>query len=164
MVRNPDYNPVFNALNDLDGFSTTGQLYIPFSGSLQEGELPAGSVYLLPLNYDGGPKLGTLNAENRFDSAKFTTATGAAIRAEIISYADASANSVLRISPLTPLANDTRYLVVLTNAIKDSKGQPTVMPNQFEYLIGDQDLLNPALGRVRELTKGWIQLASRFRC
>lgn len=159
-ARNPAYNPVFNALNDLDGFSTAGQLYIPFSGSLQEGVLPEGSVFLVPLSYTGGPKQGTLD-EVPFDLAKLASTS---IRAEVISYADAgaSANSVLRISPLTPLANDTRYLVVLTNAIKDTKGQPTVMPNQFEYLIGDQDLLNPALGRVRELTKGWIQLARGF--
>lgn len=159
-TRNPDYNPVFDALNDLDGFSTSAPIYIPFSGSLQEGPVSGNAAYLVPLSYDGGPKLGTLNEAAPFDLAKFSNTS---ITAEVISYADGDlTNSVLKINPTTPLANNTRYLVVLTNELKDANGNPTVVPSQYDYLAGDGDLLNPALAPAREFIQGWKQLAQGF--
>ncbi len=156
-ATNPDYNPVYDAISDLDGFSTVGQLSIQFSGSLAEGELPAGSAYLVPLNYDGGPKLGTLVTSSPFAGAP------AAIKAEVVSYTDGEfENSVVRLSPTAPLAKDTRYLVILTNTIPDADGEPTVMPTQYEYLIGDADLVSAALAPAREVIKGWYQLAQGF--
>jgi len=156
-ATNPAYNPVYDAISDLDGFSTVGQLTIPFSGSLAEGELPAGSAYLVPLNYDGGPKLGTLVTSSPFAGAP------AAIKAEVVSYTDGEfENSVVRLSPTAPLAKDTRYLVILTNTIPDADGEPTVMPTQYEYLIGDADLVSAALAPAREVMKGWYQLAQGF--
>ncbi|WP_370315736.1 hypothetical protein [Thalassolituus sp.] len=157
-TRNPDYNPVFDAISDLDGFSTVAPLYLKFSGELAAGTAPAGSVYLIPMNYTDGPKLGTLDTANPFDLANI-----AAVKAEVISYADGDmTDNVLRISPTTPLQNDTRYLVVLTDRLKDSDGEATKLPNQYKYLIGDDDLLNPALAPARAAMKGWYQLATGF--
>ena len=157
-TRNPDYNPVFDAISDLDGFSTVAPLYLKFSGELAAGTAPAGSVYLIPMNYTDGPKLGTLDTANPFDLANI-----AAVKAEVISYADGDmTDNVLRISPTTPLQNDTRYLVVLTDRLKDSDGEATKLPNQYKYLIGDDDLLNPALAAPRDAMKGWYQLATGF--
>merc|ERR1712000_379487 len=53
---------------------------------------------------------------------------------------------------------NTRYLVVLTNAITDVDGDATVMGSQFKYLIGDDDLLSAALAPVREAVQDWYQL------
>lgn len=157
--RNPEYNPVYDAMSDMDGFSTVGQLYIPFSGSLSEGELPAGSVYLVELDYgEAGPKVPDpqINEADPFGGE-------AAIKAEVVSYADGNLNnSVVRISPTEPLKNNTRYLVVLTNAITDVDGDATVMGSQFKYLIGDDDLLSAALAPVREAVQDWYQLAQGF--
>ncbi|MCD8523546.1 MAG: hypothetical protein LRY66_12335 [Saccharospirillaceae bacterium] len=159
-ATNPAYNPVFDAISDLDGFSTTGQLLIPFSGSLMTGELPGGAAFLVPLNYVGGAKLGTLDAANPFDLTKLAKT---AVRADVISFTDGDKeNSVLRISPTTPLASDTRYLVVLTNQIKDAAGKATQMPSQYKYIIGDEDLLSSALAGARTAAKGWIQLAQGY--
>jgi len=157
-TRNPNYNPVFDALSDLDGFSTVAPLYIKFSGELTAGAAAAGSVYLIPMNYTGGPKLGTLDTANPFDLANI-----AAVEAEVISYADGSlSDNVLRVSPTAPLMNDTRYLVVLTDRLKDSDGEVTKLPNQYAYLIGNEDLLNPALAPARTAMQGWYQLATGF--
>ncbi len=156
--RNPSYNPVYDALSDMDGFSTVGQLYIPFSASLEAGELAAGSAYLVPLNYDGGPKLGTLDTSAPFGSA-------AAIKADVVSYADGNdTDNVLRISPTSPLNNDTRYLVILTNNILDEDGDATKMPAEYEYLIGDEELLSASdsLQKARETMQGWYQLAQGY--
>ena len=156
--RNPSYNPVYDALSDMDGFSTVGQLYIPFSASLTAGELAAGSAYLVPLNYDGGPKQGTLNTSAPFGSA-------AAIKADVVSYADGNdTDNVLRISPTSPLDNDTRYLVILTNSILDEDGDATKMPAEYEYLIGDEELLSAsaALQAARTAMQGWYQLAQGY--
>ncbi|MCA6065075.1 hypothetical protein [Thalassolituus marinus] len=157
---NSEYNPVYDAISDLDGFSTVGQLHIPFSGSLAEGELPAGSAYLVPLNYgEDGPKLGELVLADPFDGLP----APAAIKADVISYTDGEfENSVVRLSPTAPLAKDTRYLVILTNTIPDADGEPTVMPTQYQYLLGDDDLLNEKLAPARTAIQGWYQLAQGF--
>ncbi|MCB2385359.1 Ig-like domain-containing protein [Thalassolituus alkanivorans] len=159
-ATNPAYNPVFDAISDLDGFSTTGQLLIPFTGSLTAGDLSGGAAFLVPLNYVGGPKLGTLDAANPFDLTKLAKT---AVKADVISFVDGDKeNSVVRISPTTPLANNTRYLVVLTNQIKDAAGKATQMPSQYKYIIGDEDLLSSALAGARTAAKGWMELAKGY--
>jgi Pla-1/cef family extracellular lipase len=158
--RNPAYNPVFDAISDLDGFSTSGQIHLKFTGSLSS-EVADGSVYLIPMNYvageDGktGPKFGVLDSAAPLNVAGMT-----GIEAEVISFADAdNSDTVLRISPTSPLSNDTRYLVVVTNNLKDSDGEAVKLPGQYEYLIGEDDLLNPALAPARSAMQGWYQLA-----
>ncbi|MCY0964434.1 hypothetical protein [Parathalassolituus penaei] len=154
---NPSYNPVYDALNDLEGFSTAGQIYVEFNGSLAS-EQPSGSVYLVPLNYDGGPKTGTLVSSSPFQYQKIP-----AIRVDVITDESGSINNnVLRISPLQPLMPDTRYLVVMLDNLEDANGNSVQMPSQYEYLIGDDDLLSAALGSVRTAVKGWKQLADGF--
>lgn len=154
---NSSYNPVFDALNDLEGFSTSGQIYIEFSGALA-ATAAAGSVYLVPLNYDGGPKLGTLVSSNPFLYQNIP-----AIRADVVSDEDGSINNnLLRISPLEPLMPNTRYLVVILDSLQDERGNPVGMPGQYEYLAGDDDLLSAALAPARTAIKGWKQLADGF--
>jgi hypothetical protein len=41
----------------------------------------------------------------------------------------------------------------------DADGEPTAMPSQYDYLIGNEDLLNTALAPARTAMQGWIQLA-----
>ena len=154
---NPSYNPVYDAINDLEGFSTAGQIFIEFSGSLA-AEQPSGSVYLVPLNYDGGPKTGSLVTSSPFQYQKIP-----AIRVDVMTDESGSvSNNVLRISPLQPLMPDTRYLVVMLDSMQDANGDSIGMPSQYEYLIGDDDLLSAALASVRTAVKGWKQLADGF--
>jgi trimeric autotransporter adhesin len=154
---NPNYNPVYDAINDLEGFSTSGQIYIEFNGSLA-AEQPAGSVYLVPLNYDGGPKKGTLVSDSPFQYLKIPP-----VQADVITDEEGTVNSnVLRISPLQPLMPNTRYLVVILKTLQDADGNNIDMPSQYQYLAGDDDLLSAALVAVRASVKGWKQLADGF--
>ncbi|WP_221797847.1 hypothetical protein [Oceanobacter mangrovi] len=153
---NSSYNPVYDALNDMDGFSTTAPFYIEFSGSL-DTDLTAGSVWLVPLAYDGNPKTGSLVASAPFG-------TPAAISAEVISYADAdSENTVLRISPTSPLSGSTRYLVIVLDSMLDADGNPITGSSQYQYLSDTSvESYVTSLASIKSTVEGWDTLASGF--
>ncbi|MFY0642027.1 MAG: Ig-like domain-containing protein [Bermanella sp.] len=134
------YNPIFSAAADLDGFSTTGQIDIPFSAAIDGTSLvtsgTGANVILIPLDYDD-PITGTLQA------GTFKSSGPAAIEATAITYASGDNNAVsgqgniLRISPTTPLLPKTRYLIVVTDGIKDASGLPVKGSNTYKALTAD---------------------------
>ncbi|EAT11860.1 hypothetical protein HF888_01880 [Bermanella marisrubri] len=170
------YNPIFSAAADLDGFSTTAQIDIPFSGALDQTTISTSgtdaNVLLIPLDYDD-PLTGSLQA------GKFKQSGPAAIKASAIAYASGDDNAqsgqgnVLRISPTEPLLPATRYLVVVTNGIHDAYGMPVTGSNtykaltaDFEFLIGDDaetqqkiDLSNN-LKQFQSLAEAYADVAS----
>lgn len=153
---NPDYNPVYSALHDLEGFSTNSPLYVHFNGALAS-EQANGSVYLVPLDYGDSPKTGSLNT-----SLPYRVNSIPAIQVEVVSMPGEVTNSTLKISPLEPLLSDTRYLVILLESLVDANGQAVDMPNQYEYLLGELDLLDAALAGARDSVQAWQQLAEGF--
>lgn len=157
-VRNPNYNPVFDAINDLDGVSVLAPMHIEFDGAL--AATPAqNSVYLVPLNYsDNNPKRGKLEETSPFNAARVGK-----IKLESIAYSNGSQGSnVLRISPLEPLMANTRYLLIVTSGLKDSKGASVEMPRQYRYLTGNGPLLQDKLVAVRTRAQSWYKLAQGF--
>lgn len=134
------YNPIFSAAADLDGFSTTGQIDIPFSGAISDASLVTtgadANVLLIPLDYDD-PLIGTLQP------ATFKSSGPATIEASAVAFASGDENAkagegnVLRISPTTPLLPATRYLVVVTDGIKDASGLPVKGSNTYKSLTAD---------------------------
>ncbi|MDP2505724.1 hypothetical protein [Oceanobacter sp. 3_MG-2023] len=155
---NPDYNPVYDAINDLDGFSATAPFDIAFDGELST-EVPSGSVYLVPLNYDGGPKLGSL-----VSSSPYLYQDIPAIRAEVVSYTDGSLNNnVLRISPEEPLLESTRYLVVVLDSLLGANDNQIDASTQYKYLSDpDLDAYVDELASAKVAIEGWQQLAEGF--
>jgi len=170
-ITDDGYNPIFNAAADLDGFSTTAQIDIPFSAALDESSLvTTGSnrnVVLIPLDYTD-PLTGTLSAQ------LFKASGPAAIEASVITYASngndavSGQGNVLRISPAVPLEPATRYLIVVTNGIKDAAGSPVTgsssykaLTSDIEFLIGDsqstQDslALSATLKQFQDLAAGY---------
>ena len=141
------YNPIFSAAADLDGFSTTGQIDIPFSGAIDGSSLvtsgATANVILIPLDYDD-PLTGEIQP------ATFKASGPAPIEASAIAFASGGNNAasgqgnILRISPTTPLLPKTRYLIVVTDGIKDASGLPVkgsstykALTADFTFLIGD---------------------------
>ncbi|WP_288354085.1 hypothetical protein [uncultured Marinobacter sp.] len=212
-------NPITNALDFMDGSSTTAQFDIKLSASINpdtlnftpviqgEGGAPAPNpqqnVFLLSLDFPGGDSLlnngshytklinelveeGTISAPERtsfpgetptFDlGLAFLAAqqnpsleTAGAVfdfnnefRAEVVSL-DGGTDNVLRITPLRPLDPKKKYLVVVTNEIKDDAGDPIVGSPSYQDLGDpDQPLGNSALAPVRGAILGWERLATGY--
>ncbi|AZT83368.1 hypothetical protein EHN06_07295 [Marinobacter sp. NP-4(2019)] len=215
-----DENPITNALDFMDGSSTTAQFDIKLSGSIDpdslnftpviegEGGAPAPNpqqnVFLLSLDFPGGDSL--LNSGSHYtnlinqlvedgeispapDRTSFPGETptfdlglaflqaqqnpsletaGAVFdfnnefRAEVVSL-DGGTNNVLRITPLRPLNPKKKYLVVVTNEVKDNTGDPIVGSPSYQNLSNtDEPIGNVALAPVRGAIQGWESLATGY--
>jgi pimeloyl-ACP methyl ester carboxylesterase len=144
---------------------------------------PNQNVFVLPLTFPSGDPL--LQAEGEVPSFKDAltyqgaaalakagdTATAAAmfqslaqpvVRAEIISLDD-ERNNFLRINPVKPLDPKTKYLVVITNDVKDASGEPLIAAPSYEnYRDTSQPLGNALLKSVRGAVLNWEKLASGY--
>ncbi|WP_036800195.1 hypothetical protein [Photobacterium marinum] len=118
-----------------DGFSTTAQFDVTFSKPLDPGSVvfsgAAQNVFVLPLKSNSNDYIALEsyqgNASKLIDRAKLAQQQ---IRANVVTL-DGEAN-VLRISPLVPLSPKTKYLVILTNTLRDINGQ-SIVPSDDYY-------------------------------
>lgn len=172
-------NPATNAINDLDGWSTSAQVTIKFSGSLDPATVkgpptapPSGlspqNVYLVVLNTGTGDALNPASvvATAPFDVAA-TTALQGAYTVSTVSI-DGGVNNAIRISPTRPLLAKRKYLVVVSNAnsaslIRDVNGAAVGASASYSY-YGDLTVptlpaSNPTAG-VQTFVRGVEQLAS----
>jgi hypothetical protein len=158
------YNPVINALNEMDGVSINAEIDIPVNGNVDISTvLPGQNLILVPLNYDDPVTGGLVEGESPF-KIEFTDFT-----VSVVEYAVAEGDAskyTLRVNLTKPLASKTRYLVIVANngenSIKDLAGNNMVMPAHYKQLAGDDDLLNPALAPARTLVKDWSSLAQGY--
>ncbi|GLQ31281.1 hypothetical protein [Litoribrevibacter albus] len=176
-----NFNPVTNALADMDGASVLAQIDLPFSGSIDATTVVANqSVFLVQLvdcqdadGNDRDPITGCLaNGELTYinpaalDGSDVTTISESFgdtpnFRAEVITHTGGTENSVLRITPLEPLDGATRYMVFLTNGIKTSEGE-SVNPSVQYNAIGGDEVIPVALEPVRSLVQGYETLAGGY--
>ncbi|MBD3641538.1 MAG: hypothetical protein HUJ18_11145, partial [Marinobacter sp.] len=212
-------NPITNALDYMDGSSTTAQFDIKLSGSIDPDSInatpviqdaegnpapnPQQNVFLLALDFPGGDSLlnssshytqliaelveaGTIPAPDRdtfpgetptFELGKAFQAlqanpsletAGAVLdfnnefRAEVVSL-DGGTNNVLRITPLRPLNDKKKYLVVVTDEVKDHNGDSIVGSPSYQNISNPEEPLgNPALEPVRGAIQSWEALASGY--
>ena len=168
VIGSDDYNPIFSAVADLDGFSTTGAIDIAFDGPLDETTLvttlgPTANVVLIPLNYTNDPIRGGAPENNDKPELNLENPTGtpAAIEASVISYTDAEgANNVLRIMPTTPLMPATRYLVVVTDGVKDAAGVGVKSSATFNLMASAPKApTDPTAASLYGAIQQWVELA-----
>ncbi|OZG72049.1 hypothetical protein BTA51_16885 [Hahella sp. CCB-MM4] len=167
-----------SAIDYMDGASTVAPIDIKFTGSLDTSSVkgdtfvsgpspnPNQNVFLLKLTYPSGDGLLQVDGEvptfalgvayQSGDTATVTKLTNT--RTEVISV-DGGTNNVLRISPLEPLDPASKYLVVVTEEVKDSDGDPVSDSVSFNELKGTGELASPSLAAVRTAVKGWLTLA-----
>jgi len=163
------------AINALDGFSTTAVIRERFGGALDPTTLAAG-VIVVPVTTDNGTKatIGVLGAPL---TAGVDYSVGLGEEAGV-------GNTILEITPLHPLnastciangqflgANCTTgngYLVLLTNAIKDTAGNPAVPDTDYTTiktaLAGGATcpgITDPTLNAVCQLTGAHLQIAQQ---
>jgi pimeloyl-ACP methyl ester carboxylesterase len=112
-------SPLANALNTLDGFSTTAVISAPFNGPLD----PASLIPWNPLT------MGPTAAAASIVVLKIAPGTPTPLVPGIdysvrISAAAGSGGALLEIVPLKPLAPRTRYAFIVTKGVRSTAGVP----------------------------------------
>lgn len=213
-------NPITNALDFMDGSSTTAQFDIKLNGSIDPNSLnfttvvtgeggapapnPQQNVFLLSLDFPGGDSL--LNSSSHytnlinelvgsgdidpaperetfpgetptFDIGLAFAALAAdpsqanidavfdfnnEFRAEVVSL-DGGTNNVLRITPIRPLNPKKKYLVVITDEVKDSSGEALIGSPAYQNIGNpDEPLGTAGLAPVRAAIQSWEALATGY--
>jgi hypothetical protein len=164
--------PVTTALNALSGASTTAPIDIKISDLIDGDSLnasaiagtnpnPLQNVFLLELDYaSGSPLQGLSNQE----PPTIVPPTSVAYNATAV---ELDGTSYIRINPLKPLKPNTRYIVVVTNEVKDAQGEGLIAhPGAAAYgalTDADRGLASPALAPVRALINGlWENVAVKY--
>lgn len=141
-------------LNGLDGFSTTAFFDVMVEGSVDAATvLPMKTVFLLELNTGGKDALNPANILGINGAATFD--------ARVVSL-DGGTNNVIRIRPTLPLKSKAKYLVFLTNDIKDSGGKALTRSWTYNALHDSTYTILDSLVPVRNAITGWETLASGF--
>jgi len=163
------YNPIFSAVGDLDGFSTVSAIDVAFDGALDATSIvttPGAltNVLLVPLNYTNDPIAGGKPLNNDAPALNAANPFGApvSIEASVITYSDSAddANNVLRIMPKEPLKSKTRYLVVVTDGLKDAEGVGVRSSTTFSLLaIATADAQDPTAAKLQGAIRSWVGLA-----
>ncbi|GGC75758.1 MECDP-synthase [Marinobacter halophilus] len=156
--------PVRSALNSLSGFSTTSAFNVRFDGELNAGSVLAGqTVFLIALETDsplkGTPAELALPAVNPADIAGLAPdASQPKFRAEAVNV-DNGSNNAIRITPLEPLEEGRKYLVLIGDGVKGANDKSIDQSVQGRALA-EGVLGNPALANVKAIVSGLNNLGS----
>lgn len=178
------YNPVLAAIGGLSGTSTSAPIDIEISRQVDpdtvdaspylldaSGNLviigsapvpnPNQNVFLIELNYASGSALQGLPIA---EPPTITPANGDAYTAEVKTL---DGTSYIRILPKSPLTPATRYVVAITNGVKDINGDSIIAsPGVAGYATlknENKPLANPALAPVRSLIINlWEKVTSNY--
>jgi pimeloyl-ACP methyl ester carboxylesterase len=161
------------AINGLDGFSTTAVIRENFGGALDPTSFTAASVIVVPVVTDNLTKatIGVAGAPLTL-GVDYSVGPGEEL--------NGIGATILEIKPLHPLMPSTclpngpancptgnGYLVILTNGIKDTKGNPAVPDTDYANIkkalasggATCPSITDPALNGVCQLTGAQLQIA-----
>jgi hypothetical protein len=156
--------PVTTALNELSGASTIAPIDIPFNGILdtesvigpEDGDLPNQNVFLVELTYASGEPVQGLSLPSSTEDTTYSEPpipANAGVGTDQPSYAieviELDGASTIRINPLQPLDPKTRYVVAITNAVKD--------------INGDAIIPSPGIAGYGSLSKSTTQLSESLK-
>lgn len=166
LIPNPNQNVFLLDLTYAGGdelISTAG-VDLNADGKADLTEVPTFQAGILYKTYTatvdalGGPGVADMThpaivsaANNLLDNVNF--------RAEVVSQGDL--DNVIRISPRTPLNPESKYLVVVTNEIRDNQGEKIKASPSYKGLTDPTaPLLSNALLGARDAIQSWERLAS----
>jgi len=123
-IPNDDANPVIDAINTLDGFSTTNPIVTNFSTPLNPASLAIGSSIRV-FEVSTTPQGVVTKVDSELGQQDILAQT-----------VDNSDNKTLALIPLKPLIESTTYMVVLTNGLKDAHDAPVSSSSTYLLLKG----------------------------
>ncbi len=154
-LPNPtDYANPLVAINSLDGFSSTAPITEQFNEPLDPSTL-GGNVYVFSVTTN--PQLGYV----------VTGVNSALIEKTDYTLSVSTADpSVLEITPTGTLGANQSYMVVITNGIKDTKGNPAAPSPQLAELKKDiaagTQPSDPTLAKIEPLFGAMLGAAQQF--
>jgi pimeloyl-ACP methyl ester carboxylesterase len=140
---------LITALNTLDGFGLTAPSTIGFDGAVSASSAIVGnSVRLFELTQDG--------------TGSITGITRELPSNEMAAGVTATTPNALTLTPLKPLKESTRYLVVLTDKIRSTEGGNATASSSYTLTKGSTPLTgsNATLEPLRQLTNQLENLAA----
>lgn len=147
-------DPVRATMNQLDGFSTSAFFDILISGSVNPATaLASKSVFLIELNTGGKDALNPANIVGVVDPANYDV---------VVVSQDGGTNNVIRIRPTKPLKFKSKYLVFITNDVKNASGASLTRSWTYNALRDTSYDTLSGLVPVRNAIVGWETLASGF--
>ena len=147
-------DPVRATLNQLDGFSTSAFFDVLISDSVNPASvIPSKTVFLVELDAGG---------KDALNPANIVGITGLASFDAVVVSQDGGTNNVIRIRPTKPLKPKTKYLVILTNDLKDAAGAALTRSWSYNALRDPGYEALAPLVPVRNAIIGWETLASSF--
>jgi pimeloyl-ACP methyl ester carboxylesterase len=167
--------PVTTALNSIAGSSTVAPIDIEFTAGLDAASLQElYSVNLIKLrnaeddpSIDAQDLLGSIIPVTESlgvsptDDAAQQPVLNVDYSVSFFTLNDGKTPN-LRISLINPLKAKTKYLVVLTNKIKDSEGDAVVSSSEYSLVAGELGLPSALLVPVRAELKGGEIIAGRY--
>lgn len=153
--------PVTTAINDLDGFSLTAAIDIPFSGPLNPDSVIPGSVLLVEMA--NSAKVDALDIKSILAANPSNPFASPGIRPVAdysVSVIAQGETPVVRILPVTPLKPATKYLVIVSDQIKDIDNKAIVPSDDFQLLNQLTSAPEGSFGAVTNAIKGWTKLAA----
>lgn len=157
--------PVTTAINDLDGFSLTAPIDIPFSGPLSSSSVNSSTIALLELY--NSPQVDALDLAAIKDASNETFFVPKEVQLKggvdySVSLINQGSLPVARINLLKPLKPATKYLVVVTNLVKGTDGKPIVPSEDFQILnkFTPESKAGGTLGAANNAVKAWTKLAA----
>lgn len=147
-------DPVRATINQLDGFSTSAFFDILLNDSISPATaLASKSVFLVELNTGG---------KDALNPANITGVVGPANYDVVVVSQDGGSNNVIRIRPTKPLKSKAKYLVFITDDVKNASGASLTRSWTYNALRDPNYGALSALIPVRNAILGWETLASGF--
>lgn len=147
-------DPVRATMNQLDGFSTSAFFDILISGSVNPATVLASqSVFLIELNTGGKDALNPANIVGVVGPANYDA---------VVVSQDGGTNNVIRIRPTKPLKPKSKYLVFITDDVKNTSGASLTRSWTYNALRDTSYDTLGGLVPVRNAIVGWETLASGF--
>ncbi len=147
-------DPVRATINQLDGFSTSAFFDILLNDSISPATaLASKSVFLIELNTGG---------KDALNPANITGVVGPANYDVVVVSQDGGNNNVIRIRPTKPLKSKAKYLVFITDDVKNASGASLTRSWTYNALRDPNYGALSALLPVRTAILGWETLASGF--
>jgi pimeloyl-ACP methyl ester carboxylesterase len=143
---NPAQAGVTAALNALDGWSTVAPVAIPFSSTLDGATILGGAVRVFRVSTTGiGGAVTGVEEELTFGLDYFLTLSPDSRQIVIL--------------PLQPLSGASTYLVVVTDGVLDTDGNPVERSVVFDLATADEPAEDPALAPLQVLIGAMLDAA-----
>lgn len=147
-------DPVRVAVNQLDGFSSSAYFDVLIEGSVDPASaVSSQTVFLVEVDTAGKDALNPENVAGLVGAASFDV--------QVVSL-DGGTHNAIRVVPTELLKPKTKYLVILTNDLRDAAGDALTPSRAYHDLRSAEADVPVALQPVQQALAGWEQLASGF--